>query len=284
MSIKNVLGKVTGVGLKVIGVLVNIVFSNTGAGQDTVKLPKLGKQPVRHDPRTFEIVKYLGTSIPTPPKCENWMAKISSWPMMGNDTVGDCTCAAAGHDEQLWTTYTQVAPFIPTTAQVLAMYTGVTGYNPADPSTDNGAVLLDVLNYWRNTGLAGHKIQAYAKLQLKNQKQLQDSIYLFGTAYIGLLLPIAVQEASSWELPKGQKLTGNWEPGSWGGHCVPIVEYDATGVTVITWGAPLKMSYDFYNAYCDEAYAVLSPDWIGKTGLNPDNFNLAALQNDLKAL
>ena len=30
---------------------------------------------------------------------------------------------------------------------------------------DNGAVILDVLNYWRKTGIGGHPISAYADLK-----------------------------------------------------------------------------------------------------------------------
>ena len=36
------------------------------------------------------------------------------------------------------------------------------GFRPGDPSTDRGAYALDVLNYWRQSGIAGHRIAAYA--------------------------------------------------------------------------------------------------------------------------
>jgi hypothetical protein len=40
------------------------------------------------------------------------------------------------------------------------------------------------------------------------------------------------------------------------------------------------MSWAFYDAYCDEAFAVLSQDWINN-GVNPDHVALADLQSDL---
>ena len=39
-----------------------------------------------------------------------------------------------------------------------------------------------------------------------------------------------------------------------------------------------------FAAYCDEAYAPLSPDWIGANGLDPAGLDLVALQTDLQAV
>jgi len=44
------------------------------------------------------------------------------------------------------------------------------------------------------------------------------------------------------------------------------------------------MTWGFLHTYADEAFAVLSPDWIAKTGLAPNHFNLSQLQADLAAL
>jgi len=44
----------------------------------------------------------------------------------------------------------------------------------------------------------------------------------------------------------------------------------------------LRATWQFIDTYCDEAYAVLSQDWINNvTKLSPSDFNLAALQTDL---
>ena len=75
---------------------------------------------------------------------------------------------------------------------------------------------------------------------------------------------------------------GNGAPGSWGGHAVIIGAYDNNTLTCITWGAPKKMTWSFWDAYCDEAYALLSPDWATGQKAAPSGFDLAALQADLK--
>lgn len=48
-----------------------------------------------------------------------------------------------------------------------------------------------------------------------------------------------------------------------------------------TWGALKSMSWQFYSAYMDEAFAVLSPDWFNAKGEAPSGFDLAGLQQDL---
>jgi hypothetical protein len=43
------------------------------------------------------------------------------------------------------------------------------------------------------------------------------------------------------------------------------------------------MTWAFWEAYCDEAYAILSHDFLEKNK-TPDGFDLATLRADLKAL
>lgn len=246
---------------------------------------KLGKAPVRHDSRTFQLAKYLpATAIPTPPASEDFSKKVTQWPMMLNDNLGDCTCACVGHMIEQWTTYSAAKPTVLPDNTIEKLYEAVGGYNPADPSTDRGAVILDVLNYWRKTGVSGDKIMAYASLEPHNHDQVKDSVLLFGNCYLGVQLPLSAQHQTVWSVPPGGA-TGQGAPGSWGGHAIPVVSYDARGLTVVTWGALKRMTWQFLDAYCDEAYAVFSTDWINKvTKLTPDKFDLAALQQDLKII
>jgi hypothetical protein len=245
---------------------------------------KLGKAPARHDSRTLQLAKYIPAgAVPAPPAKEDFATKVKKWPMMLNDNLGDCTCACAGHMIEQWTTYSGTA-VIPNDAAILQAYEAVGGYNPANPDSDQGAVILDVLNYWRKTGVASDKILAFASLEPKNHSEIKDSVMLFGNVYIGVALPLSAQTQSVWAVPQGGA-TGQGAPGSWGGHAIPIVAYDSRGLTVITWGATKRMSWEFLDTYCDEAYAVLSQDWISKvTNLTPAKFDLATLQADLNQI
>ena len=91
---------------------------------------------------------------------------------------------------------------------------------------------------------------------------------------------------SIWQCP--DNLRGDNAPGSWGGHCVPIMQYNASasnrkGYEVISWGEVIDMTPLFMTTYGDEAYVVLSQDWIA-SGKAPNGFNLAQLMADLQSI
>jgi hypothetical protein len=239
---------------------------------------KLGKKPVRHDPRTFKLARYLG-ALPPIPAAIDWTGKVPLWGMMMNDQVGDCTCASAGHLDMLWTSQAS-QEFIPADADILAAYTAITGYNPADPNTDQGADELSVLNYWRNTGIAGRKIQAYAQVTLSNVDQVKAAIAFFGGLYAGVNLPQSAMDATV----SGLNWSNVTDTNIQGGHAIPIVAYDASGLTCVTWGQSQRMTWEWLAKYGDEAYVVLSPDWVGANGLSPSGFNIDQLNQDLKSL
>jgi hypothetical protein len=241
---------------------------------------KLGKLAPRHDARTLQFANYIDADkLPVLPAKYDWSNKIKKWGMMKNDTLGDCTCAAAGHLIMEWTADTGVM-VTPTDNDIVKAYSAITGYDPKTGKNDNGAVETDVLNFWRQSGIAGHKIFAYAGLEPKNHNHVQEAVYLFAGCYIGLSLPVSAQTQKVWSVPPGGA-TGKGAPGSWGGHAVPVVAYNTTGVTVVTWGALKRMTWGFWDAYCEESYAIISPDFI-KKGTTPLGFDLAALQVDLK--
>ena len=244
-------------------------------------LPKLGKQPARQDPRTLQLAKYLSPTLPPPPPQIDHSKAVATWGMMKNDTVGDCTCAAAGHLIMEWTSLAK-DPVVPSDASIIDAYAAITGYNPRTGANDNGANELDVLKYWRKTGIDKRKILAYIALEPANHTHVEDSVSLFESCYIGLALPVSAQKQTVWSVPPGGP-TGPGAPGSWGGHAVPVVGYDSRGLTVITWGAPKRMTWSFWTAYCDEAYALLSMDMLD-AGKAPNGFDLKTLQADLANL
>jgi hypothetical protein len=246
---------------------------------------KLGKAPKKSSPKTLKLGHYLKVSqLPTLPASFDWSAigaPIASYGMMENDQVGDCTCASAGHLLMQWTA-ANGSLFTPTDQQIIDAYSAITGYNPADPSTDNGANELDVLNYWKTTGIAGHNIGAFAEINISATDFIKYSIYLFGGVYLGVQLPLSYQGVTEWDTPTDRN--GNNAPGSWGGHAVPAIAWDENGITVITWGQRLKMSWGAWAAYGEESYAILSPDLVTGAKPSPDGFDLATLQTDLASL
>jgi hypothetical protein len=244
---------------------------------------KLGKHVARHDPRTLQFGNYLrADKLPQPKDHVDWSKAVRQWPMMANDRIGDCTCAAGGHLIEEWTANANNEPIILPDTQIIDAYSAISGYDPRTGANDNGANELDVLNYWRQTGIGGRKIIAYAALEPQNRNHVEDATDLFGGCYIGLALPISAQRQTVWTVPPGGP-TGPGAPGSWGGHAVPVVAYDQRVLTVVTWGALKQMTWDFWNAYCDEAYAVFSQDLLNKvTQKSPDGFDSKTLLADLQ--
>jgi len=245
---------------------------------------KLGKLAARHDPRTLMLASYLTAQLPAPPGTITWGKKVAQWPMYLNDKIGDCTCAAAGHMIESWTSDAGAKTSVVTDQAVLKAYEYLSGYNPETHHNDNGAVELDVLKYWRSTGVGGHKIVGFTAVEPGNHTHVMQATYLFGGCYIGLQLPVTAQQQVVWAVPSGGP-RGPGAPGSWGGHAVNVVEYDAQGLTVITWGAPKRMTWTFWDTYCDEAYALLTKDFVEKsTKTAPQGILFSELMKDLSAL
>ena len=243
----------------------------------------LGKKPPLVDKRTLQLQMYIKKAeLPAPPASVNYGKAVSRWPVYANDRYGDCTCAAAGHMIQNWRVNTGAHPPKPTTEEVVAFYSYFTA-----PGPKNGVEMLRVLRHWRSTGLASDRIQAYTQLGLNDVEQVKNSIYLFGACYIGVELPKFIMNAEDalaprWA-PPPQGRHGDGERDPEGGHCIPAFAYDAQHVYVVTWGAVKAMTWDFYLAYADEAYAVLSEDWL-RDGRTLKGFDLAQLRSDLRAL
>jgi hypothetical protein len=265
----------------------SVAMRHNSAQIDPLKL-KLGKHPARHDPRTLLLASYTTPALPTPPASFDLTTKVgASWGMMQNQLLGDCTCAAAGHLIMEWTANAGKKMITPTDKQIIAAYSAITGYNPTTGANDNGAVEIDVLNYWRQSGIAGHKIGAFMALEPANHTHIMDSVYVFGGCYIGLQLPNSAKAQTMnhqpWSVPPGGP-TGDGKPGSWGGHAVPVMAYDSRGVTCVTWGALQVMTWTFWEAYCEEAYSILSLDYLTGKKVTPQGFNLQQLQADLTDL
>ena len=248
---------------------------------DFTKL-KLGRLPAKHDLRTLTLSKYLPDTLPEPHLRVNWGAKLSNLGMMQNDALGICTIAAAGHMIQAWTANVGNQVVLPD-SEIIRGYMGACGYDPKDPNTDRGGIELDVLNYWRKVGVGGRKIFAFAKVNWMNRKYLKLAIDLFGGVYTGIALPITAQGQEVWSVP-AYGPHGQGAPGTWGGHAVPLVDYGPGGVTCITWGQKKTMSWKFVETYFEEAYAVLSTDWVDGTRTAPSGFAFDELQKDLAAI
>ena len=252
---------------------------------------RLGKHIPRLDSRTLRLAKYM-KDLPPPPDAVDYTKGITSWGMMLNDELGDCTCAGIGHALQVVTLCNGAEVTLPD-SDILKAYEDVGGYRPGDPSSDNGAVEIDVLNYCRTNGIGGRKILAYADPDPQNVTHCKQAVTLFGGLYIGLALPLTAQTQTLWDVAKTsifgkiKRMFGAsdpTQPNSWGGHAVFVPGYNHIGPVCITWGELKQMTWAFWFKYCDEAHAILFPEWIGANNLSASGFDLITLQSDLEAV
>jgi hypothetical protein len=239
---------------------------------------RLGRKAVKTDSRTLRLTHYLTTALPPPPIAVDWSDGISSFGMMLNDSLGDCTVAGLAHGVQIWSANSAVEITIPDAA-VLHAYERWCGYNPQVPSSDQGGVELDVLLSFKREGFAGHLLIAFADVFPSDTESIKQSIYLFGGLYIGLMVPNYIMEKMPpvWSVSHGKASLA-------GGHCVFITGYDLEHISFISWGQLYKMTWGFWREYVDECHALLSQDFIDSRGLDPNGFNIAQLTLDLQSI
>lgn len=232
---------------------------------------KLGKLPAKIDGRTLRLESYAASGVlPGVPAARDWTSGLSNYDAdpLGNDDVGDCTVAACGHAITL---ASQLAglPSPVTAAGVLADYSAVTGYNPADPSTDRGAYLLDVLKHLRAPGVCGVRCEAFVSVA---REHVEAAVDLFGGMIIGFQMP-----ASIWDM--GDTWDDKGDRNIAGGHAV-FVHAVSPGLWVCnSWGRRYCITPAFVSAYMDEAWAILLADRPAPSGLD-----LSKLRADLALL
>jgi hypothetical protein len=259
---------------------------------------KLGKAPATHDDRDLTYQSYLRAAepLPAPPPTDSEnLNKVAVWEMLGNgpDTsvspdfegAGDCVFAGGDHETMLWLTEGGVAiigKFDGTTA--LADYSAVTGYRQDDPDTDQGTNVRTALNYRRRKGLIDkegkrHKLAGYVKIEPGNKEHVKEAIHLFDAVGIGIAFPDSAMDQFNndkpWAVVPGPDPTE--------GHYIPLIGYDAKYLYCVTWGKVQPMTWEFFEKYCDEAWALLSHEFL-TNGKTVDGYDFAQLRADLLAL
>jgi len=248
-------------------------------GEHAMSAYRFGKHPPKHDYRTLRLKTYLTPALAPPPPSYDVFPRVYQklntsdatklFPMDGNDTLGDCTIAALAH---AITVYRGVLGLeqIPTTQNVIKLYMHLTG------GVDSGLAELDVLNYWRKHKVSGDKILAYASIDVKNHIHIQQAIQLFNGVYLGFQVQQNCVEQFNAHQP--------WTPAplTKDGHAVFAIAYDATGLTVLTWGNIQKATWAWWDECVDEAYAILPPE-AKKSDFAP-GFNFDQLKADLEAV
>jgi hypothetical protein len=247
---------------------------------------KKGRLPRIFNPKIMHMSAIFGArTIPVPPVSVDWTKGITDFGMMLNDSLGDCTCAGIFHARQIWSANV-LTEKTENDDCVLKLYEEATGYRPGDASTDCGGVEQNVLSYLLNVGIpladgSRDKIIAFMEVDPRNINDIKVTINDFGVCYIGFQVPNSIYEngmpKTKWEYDANHTDTE-------GGHCVVAVKYDDEYVSVISWGALYEISWEFFTQYTDEAYAIVSPDWIATSGKSPLGMTVAEMEQLMSAI
>lgn len=239
---------------------------------------KLGRTPsAPHDlDRRLRLKHFLKAGyVGTVPDVVSYLPAVTNLPIDSNDSLGDCTAAAAAHLTTAITQFGQGTPVVPSNDDVIKFYSGSTGYIPGNPNTDLGGDMQTVQKYWMNTGMAGHKIAAYFAVDPSDFDEMRAALYLFGNLNIGFDCPqnaldVFGKPGAVWDVVKGR--------GSRvvGGHAVGGHKMVKGGnITVSTWGGTIEMTPAFWTRYVSEPYSVVSQEWV-KNNLTPAGLDVNA--------
>lgn len=262
---------------------------------------KLGKLAPGHDSRDLLFSTYrTGAPLPPHPKTFGHDALVKTWGLLGNDELGDCAPCMIAHWLMLLAAETGV-PIDVTKKSVVELYSAVTGYDPADPNTDQGTMLRDLLKFMRETGFrdgAGkvHKIEAFVKVNHRNLEELEEAMWLFGGLMIGVQLPESAQtqfgDGKVWSVVKGSPIEGGHailgaglgtKPVGFLGALMSTLGLATAEARVITWGQDQPATTDWLTEYIDEAWVCLSGEQC-KDGKTLEGFDLETLRKDLAAV
>lgn len=241
-----------------------------------------------------------------PPASVDWYSAVpaASWGMLANgpdstagqgpnyEGCGDCTCAGAGHVVDQAAVYAQGDAAPVTSIEALAAYEAISGYNPVTGRNDNGAELQQVLQWWAKnpSAFAGYTPSGYAEIDVTNLPLVKTCIAEMGSLYSGFAVPAIFEtqfdNGQPWDVPTGRS-------GSQivGGHCVPLVGYDANYLYVITWGAVQPVTYAAFAKYWGsgsegqgEAWVVVLPQSVETSGATFEGLDTTDANAQFQAL
>ena len=238
-------------------------------------------------PRLLE--HFLGGECPgasswTAFPCPDGAAPKPDTDPLGNDVAGCCVFAAPGHYAKLIGQLVG-CPTPVTSGMVLTEYADASGYDPTTGSGDNGFVIRDMMDLWRQHGLYGVALDAYCKVDHKDQSETALALWLAGGLIGGYALPLEsksqVDEQGNpdWFMPAAGWPDGRG-PGTWGGHCILRTGESPYGRDGNSWGLPAHMTKSWHDECCDELWMPVCSLWALRNGRTPSGFAYADLLND----
>lgn len=245
---------------------------------------KLGRRAPHRKFKILDLAAYFDPerdATPPPEKVDYFTKAMPALKRIyGNDQWGDCVIASAYHQFGVWSandnTQGEQPPLQGTDREVVDSYHRICG------AGDNGCVISDVLDYTIRNGLplngTTQKIDGYVSVDHTNKLLVQVALDVFGSLKLGIYLPQAwTCTDCTWGKTNSRIV---------GGHDVPAVGYDQTGVQIATWGGLVTITWEAFLSprWIEECYVVLAPQWYGSDKLAANGLDVTKLRADLAQL
>jgi hypothetical protein len=246
---------------------------------------KYGRLPRTFNPAVphWSALKMGAPQIDVPTSC-SYTNRLSAYlGSMLNDSLGDCAEAGYGHALQVWSAASGKPELTEPNSAIEALYE-TQGYVPGNPSTDNGTILQVLLSQLVNgpVPVSIPKLLAFIEIDPTIPADIDRATYECGLVYIGFNVPSFMMA-----LENPGDVWSNGAGGSTsivGGHCVVSPGYRPGARDIISWGYRYTMTNGFWGNYVDEAYALVSEEWVEATGRTPLGMTMAELEAQMAAI
>lgn len=237
-----------------------------GGSVSAPSLPKLGARPAETRPGQPRLDGLRMMTTRAAPAVLN-RSHINPSPIMAdNDMIGDCTSAGLANSIRAVSALNGFQTAV-TASDAIRFYSESTGYNPADPATDQGGIEVDVLACAARDGYALADQLLYplwGSIEPQDRNGVALACAALGPVYLGVELAIADQAGMGglWDIETPDSW-GDRTPGSWGGHCLLLWGYaglcDDDIVTLLTWGTRQRATWRWLRSRMREAHGLLWP-------------------------
>ena len=214
--------------------------------------------------------------LPTPPGQIIETAGVT-FEMFANDQIGDCTCAELGNQIIAQTFLATGTPSVVAVSDVTSFYSSVTGYDPSTGANDNGADEDDVMARFQSAGLGGYKALGSVSIDPRNHTHLMQARWVFGAFALGIQLPQSAEQ----QFDAGEAWTVPWWSPILGDHEVAVVDYDASGLYIVTWAGRTLMTWAFVDRFALDAHVPASTAYLRADGSTPGHLDSSQLLSDL---
>jgi hypothetical protein len=235
----------------------------------------LGCKPPKNAP-SLKFRDYRLATPPAHPAACDYLATLTDWQMLGNDSKGDCVAVTWANTRRLVSS-TLGTPSYPNLSQVLTFY-ATQNPNGSDNGMDIQTALEDLVSAG---GPDGVKALGFAAVDYTNPEEVKAAINIFGSVWTGVNVTATNQSEFGASEPWDYDPTSPVE----GGHSIITGGYGTFKPTppqlagdekFITWAQETSFTDAFWANQVTQTWVVIWPEHLGSkefvAGMNLDAF------------